>query len=130
MSLKYLVILLLLGMMGACFGQVRPETAKQLSQMAKAKHLHFVVQCSSIDLSGTWPDLKFIAWANIPAHNASLYIEEGGKPDWTTHAKTQQEAAEKLIMLLQGGPNTFPEHRPKLEKAEQCAKPLEGGGEQ
>lgn len=122
--MRFLLIGLMIATAGCAFGQVRPNTIKQLEEATTAKHLHFDIRCSPLALG---EETLFVAWANVPGHDSHFSIENGGQPDWNAYGRTQQEAAEHLLLVLRGKPNGFPKHEPAREKGRSCPPPIEGG---
>jgi len=55
------------------------------------------------------------------------YVEDGARPSWNTgFVHSEKEDARKLLTMLDGKPNVYPEHRPKDEPQKQC-RDVSGG---
>lgn len=92
----------------------------QLRAEVHSRHLTWFIICA---IEGPAEDHKFFG-AVQPKDNP-FYIEDGGKPYWSTFGSTQDEVAQRLHILIQGPPNMDPEHKEK-ERKRLCPPELSG----
>jgi hypothetical protein len=95
---------------------------KRLAKLCSSRKLTFHIWCDKlVDYD------SYVGWAGEGPFGAG-YIEDGAKPAWVTYedgpvTKTPQAAARKLYgMLLHGGPNMFPEHKPIEHETKKIGK--------
>lgn len=100
------------------------DLVRKLNSEAEKRKIYWHIWCTA-NYEGDKE--KYLAIATYGSQ-LNLFVEDGAADYWaiTDYAKSREEAAAKLLKLLQGPPNRPPQSRVDRKPAV-CYHPLEGG---